>query len=619
MYTTLPGLLCFAVVASAGHIDATGPIDPSVLPGWAEQPGKAPPWVRDRILLRLRGEAAASLADRPALEARAGKRVIHSRSLLRDPRGAEGSGLERDLVLELAPGSDLEKELAWWQSQPEVEVAEPDWLVEIQLSPQDPDYSLQWGLHNTGQWPGQGQPGVDINAEAAWELSTGAEWLTIAILDTGIDLDHPDLAAKLVPGIDLVNDDALADDDHDHGTACASLAAALSDNPEGSAGVDWQARLMPVKVMAASGQGSTSDIIDGVWWAMNHGADVISMSLGGGGYTTAFDTVIRLAHDTGTAVFAAAGNDDLGVVNYPARYPEAFAVGALSPCNERKSPTSCDGEWWWGSNYGSDLDLMAPGCKLRSAVVGGYTNSMGGTSGATPHAAGVAGLIKSLNPGLDTGALYQLLRDTAVDMGPQGFDTQTGYGRLDAGAALAAVPEPVGCDLDQEAPRIVHDPLADTAVSDAPYEVACRLLDDCGILLAVLRYRVDEGAALELSLAAGANDWYTAEIPAQPLGSVIDYEILALDSSDFFNESRAEYRFHVTQDAPLAAPLLQIARLPDGGLRLHWDAVAGASQYELLCSTDGDAFLPCQVTAQTELVLPAPAEGFGAFRVTALR
>ena len=138
---------------------------------------------------------------------------------------------------------------------------------------------------------------------------------------------------------------------------------------------------MPVKVLGDGGSGDYDDIINGVVWASDNGAQVVSMSLGGGGYVGSFDNAIDYATSNGTIVISASGNDN-GSISYPAAYENSLAIGAMSPCNERKSPSSCDGENFWGSNYGNGLDLVAPGVRIHSATIGGYINNMNGTSSA---------------------------------------------------------------------------------------------------------------------------------------------------------------------------------------------------------------------------------------------
>ena len=261
-----------------------------------------------------------------------------------------------------------------------VEAVEFNYKMTAFLVPNDSYYQDQWALNNTGQAVSYngglvGTPGCDVDAERAWDITTGNSNIIIAILDTGIDLDHPDLQSGIIGGYDFVNNDSNANDGNMHGTACASIAAGRSNNGIGVAGVCWDCSLMPVKVLSDQGFGDFSDIINGVVWASDNGAHVISMSLGGGGYQSGFDNAVTYAHDNGTIVIAASGNDN-GSISYPAAYEDCVSVGAMSPCNERKSPSSCDGESFWGSNYGNGLDFVAPGVRIHSATIGGYTLSL---------------------------------------------------------------------------------------------------------------------------------------------------------------------------------------------------------------------------------------------------
>lgn len=356
--------------------------------------------------------------------------------------------LDHDLdlyyLIEFAEPQDIENLIWLYEGIPAIAEAGPDYLVHTMLVPNDYYYSSQWAHNNTGQASRYGggtvgTPDCDIDSPQAWDISTGASGVTIAILDTGVDLDHAEFSGRIVPGYDFVNNDNTAQDDNMHGTACAGIAAARGDNSIGVAGIAWNSMIMPIKVLDSGGSGWTSDIVDGVNWARNNGADVISMSLGGGGYDGSFNSAINSAVSAGVIVISAAGNDNSSSISYPAAYGNSMAIGALSPCNQRKSPSSCDNETWWGSNYGTGLDLMAPGTRLHTTYyTGGYMTDMNGTSGATPHVAGVAALVKSVNPSLTPSEIWDIINASADDLGTAGWDTQFGWGRLNAYQAILA-------------------------------------------------------------------------------------------------------------------------------------------------------------------------------------
>ncbi len=277
-----------------------------------------------------------------------------------------------------------------------------------------------------------------MDASSAWNISRGDSATVIAIIDEGVQLNHPDLNDKIVnphtevDGITTVPPRAQPIKPWDaHGTNVAGIAAAETNNSQGVAGVCPDCALMPVQIAYSSYDGGSwisydSWIADGITWAANNGADVINNSWGGGGESTPINNAITHAVTNGrgglgSVVLVAAGNNNRSYLNYPASHPSVVAVGATSPCDQRKSPSSCDGEPW-GSNYGNGLDVVAPGVKWYSTDMtgtngywsGDYYPYMNGTSSATPAAAGAAALIISYRPCLTGAQVRDILEQSPL-------------------------------------------------------------------------------------------------------------------------------------------------------------------------------------------------------------
>ncbi|MEN8226076.1 MAG: S8 family serine peptidase [Bacteroidota bacterium] len=364
-------------------------------------------------------------------------------------RLVEKYGLDRTFIFNVPAGTDIKNAVSDFATLPDVDYAEPNYIDHATLVPDDPTYLQQWGLNNTGQavplgGGTVGTPGADINAEAAWDLHTGDASIILAILDSGVDYNHPEFAGRTVPGTDTGDDDGDPMDSNGHGTNCAGIAAATGNNAQGVAGVNWNCMIMPVKIgPGASSTFTHADGADGMVWAADHGADVLSCSYGGSNSATK-QAGVDYAYAAGCVIVAASGNDNLLVSFYPASYSNVLSIGALSPCNDRKSPGTCDGETWWGSNYGPDLDVMAPGTRIHSTDIlgsagkdpGDYNATFNGTSAACPFASGVAALIRSYVPVLTHDQVYECIRMSAVDIGVAGVDDETGHGRLNAFGAL---------------------------------------------------------------------------------------------------------------------------------------------------------------------------------------
>lgn len=308
----------------------------------------------------------------------------------------------------------------------------------------EPDGEV-YALEQTLPW------GVDrIDAEKIHTLGGKGATIKVAILDTGIDYNHPDLDANYKGGHDYVNDDPDPMDDNGHGTHVAGIVAA-EDNDIGVIGVAPEAHLYAVKVLDAGGSGYVSDVVAGIQWSIDNGMQIISMSLGTDtDYQSLHDAVDAAYYDNGILVVAAAGNDGNPAgtgdnVDYPARYDSVIAVGATDENDERAV-------WVGGaSSTGPDLELAAPGDKINSTLLGGGYGTKSGTSMSCPHVTGTAALVFSLldidpsddldGDGVwDANEVRKKLQDTAEDLGAAGRDTYYGYGLVDAEAAATPPP-----------------------------------------------------------------------------------------------------------------------------------------------------------------------------------
>ena len=299
--------------------------------------------------------------------------------------------------------------------------AEPDVDLHLLISPpNDPRYGEQYALQR-------------VNAVAGWSVypnsyaTSGGP--TIAVIDTGIDRNHPDLAAKL----DTANSRCFGtlcfltgyEDDHGHGTHTAGTAAALTNNAVGVAGVAVNSRIMALKVCDAVGTCNTSSVASAINWAASHGAKVISMSLGGGG-TTTMQTAVANAYNAGVTLVAAAGNDGNATLNYPAAYSQVVSVAATDANDARAS----------FSNANADVEIAAPGVNVLSTVSGDSYTTMSGTSMSTPHVAGLAALLKGQNPSWTPAQIRARMNACSDDLGSPGWDSSFGNGRINLGRAL---------------------------------------------------------------------------------------------------------------------------------------------------------------------------------------
>ncbi|MFH1072716.1 MAG: S8 family serine peptidase [Nanoarchaeota archaeon] len=322
-----------------------------------------------------------------------------------------------------------------------VELAEPNYIGTVQLIPNDSYYVNQWAPEKIGLLQ-------------SYDITLGSPDITIALVDSGVDQDHPDLVQNLYPGYDFVNEDSNPEDDFGHGTRMAGIIAAQTNNGIGVAGTCPNCMIVPIKAANSEGWLTSYDVYQALQYAMNlhtlqgipenpHPADIISMSFKfdySNGYLT---SAIQEAHDSGAILVAGAGNDNNADMRYPAAYPEVIAVA-----NTNES----DGKHI-SSSYGSWVDIAAPG---RNIWTTNYYNSYGvstGTSASTAMVSGLVGLMLSRNPALDQAQVLQILQDTAAPV--NGFP-EIGGGRIDAFHALIQ---------SHDAPVLLH--LNDITVSEA--------------------------------------------------------------------------------------------------------------------------------------------------------
>jgi subtilisin family serine protease len=265
-----------------------------------------------------------------------------------------------------------------------------------------------------------------IDTIPGWAISTGHEDVIVAVVDTGVDLEHDDLRGRLAEGMNFVSPGDAPSDDVGHGTHVAGVISAVVNNAEGVAGMTWHDRVMPIKVLDATGAGSAYAVAQGIIWATDNGARVINLSLGNYAESEFLHDAVRYAYDHDVVLVAATGNDNTDQPGYPAAYPEVLGVSATDG-NLRLADFS---------NYGDYVDVVAPGVSIASTYPGSQYAALSGTSMASPHAAALAALIRSVHPLLRNTEVMDIMRRTAADLGKPGKDPLYGYGQIDVAAAL---------------------------------------------------------------------------------------------------------------------------------------------------------------------------------------
>lgn len=426
-----------------------------------------------RLLVKIESGAAVDTAEQRLRDAGA-MRVRR----FYQPRNFQADSLQRLnrwRIVQFDHGGDVNLVLNRLRQSTQFEKVLPDIMVRIAAAPNDLDERL-WGLHNAGQTGGSA--GADIDAVTAWDTITDATATTVAVIDTGVDYTHPDLAANMwrnpgeipdngidddnngfvddVHGWDFANNDNLPMDDNGHGTHVAGTIAAVGNNGQGIVGVAWNARIMALKFLSQDGNGFTSDAIDSLLYAVDNGAKVSNNSWGSFGQThvlEAFDAPLREAivgaAEAGHLFVAAAGNEGNLTDGRYSAYPAGMTVNNILAV----VATDHDDALADFSNFGVvETDLAAPGVNIFSTQPNGAYDTMDGTSMATPHVAGVAALLWSLRPDLTQYEVKALLMNHGDKIAS--LNDKTGSGaRLNVAQAVAALSGAGQCDSFTATPQ----------------------------------------------------------------------------------------------------------------------------------------------------------------------
>ena len=397
--------LVWAVILLVIATGARG--EPAANPGVDDDPAGAP-YVAGELLVAY--EPGTSEETEAAVVRRSGARTLQdlpgetrlvSYPEIRDE--ASGAARERALAQEL-------RDLGGRES---VEAADYNYIRRPSFVPNDPKLDKQWGLTKT-RFPG------------AWNDSKGGG-ARIAIVDSGAASGHPDVG-RIVAQKDFVEGNAVADDDFGHGTRVTGIAGALTDNGKGVAGACFKCGLLIAKVMNGRGAATDARIVKGIDWSLDHGTDVVNLSLGGPANSDVLRRKVNRAWNRGAVVVAAAGNEGTTLWptrrQYPAAYEKVIAVSATNK-SDGLAYFSSRGDW---------VDLAAPGAGILSTRAAGSYGTRSGTSYAAPFVSGLAGLLAS--QGKSAYAIRQRMQDSAVDLGPAGKDARFGHGRINADNAV---------------------------------------------------------------------------------------------------------------------------------------------------------------------------------------
>ena len=385
-------------------------------------------------------------------------------------------------LIKLGQGRPVQQAIGEYQKENSVAYAEPNYLLHVSAVPNDPRYSELWGLKNTGQLVNgiSGTAGADIKVEPAWSITTGSSSVVVGVVDTGVDYNHPDLAANIwsnpggisgcpagTHGYNAIAKVCNPLDDHSHGTHVSGTIGAVGNNSGGVVGINWQTKIMGLKFLDSSGSGWLSDAITAIDFAVQAklagvNVRVLSNSWGGGGFSQALLNEINKAGANNILFVVAAGNDAVNVNLHPA-YPCSYKAANLICV----AATDQNDKLAWFSNYGSNtVHLGAPGTNVLSTVLGGLYDFYSGTSMATPHVTGAAALILSApgQGGLTVAQLKNAILNNVDSVASLVGKTVSG-GRLNV---CKAIPGCVGAPVPTPTPTPVPSPSPTSTPTPTP-------------------------------------------------------------------------------------------------------------------------------------------------------
>ncbi|SEN62883.1 S8 family serine peptidase [Paenibacillus sp. OV219] len=490
LWSALAGELGHAAPARAAPAGGEPAASQSWLVKWRD-PAQAKPLPGTRVLRRLAQPAAAGVVD---------------------------------VVRPEETGADTSAWLLRLQQTPEIEYVEPLSQVELLASSSpasnDPKLPLEQHLDQIG-------------AKEAWNTVHDQTAITIAVIDTGVDLNHPDLVDNLIPGTNLVSPGKLPEDDNGHGTSVAGVLAGEGNNRIGVAGILWHARIMPIKALDADGYGDEERLGKAIVYAVDHGARIVVLSVGLYRYSLYLKDIAAYAESKGALLVAASGNDGVTFgsradVKFPAAYPTVVAVAGADP----------DGNPEPRSNTGPEIDLAAPWHVYTTAIGGGY-KSEEGTSMAAPQVAAAAALVWAMHPDYKPYQVRSLLRQTALDIGEPGFDLASGYGLLQVDNAVTAMLKPDSYEPNNSKNAARVFPL---------------------------------GKKIAAELAGGADkDWYSVDAPYDG--------VVAIQLQGLIGAGDAMPTVRMTHDGDTSSQSIKDAKL--GNQTMQWNVKKGRNYFEL--------------------------------------